>query len=104
MHQEFDVCSPTGSMMSGQKAGVGITFTQLSKGGFCVVKITRGGPSDGKGVLPGDVLQLVDRTEVCFHVLPSLLLFLASNGFCNQFFDTAPGVMSTRLSSCHLNS
>ena len=55
-----------------------------------MVKITRGGPSDGKGVLPGDVLQLVDRTEVGFRVLASLLLFLASTGFFNQIFDTAP--------------
>ncbi len=62
-----------------------------------MVKITRGGPSDGKGVLPGDVLHLVDRTEVCFHVLASLLLFFASTGFFHQFFDTARDVDQVKL-------
>jgi hypothetical protein len=54
--------------MQQHQAGVGITFRQLASGGFIVVKISSGGPSNHKGILPGDVLQLVDRREVCIRV------------------------------------
>ena len=45
-------------------AGVGITFRQRSLGGYSVVQVSSGGPSDHKGVLPGDLLLLVDGREV----------------------------------------
>ena len=45
-------------------AGVGITFRQLATVGFVVVKVASGGPSDRRGVEPGDILTRVDRQEV----------------------------------------
>jgi C-terminal processing protease CtpA/Prc len=45
-------------------AGVGITFRQLATGGFVVVKVASGGPSDWRGVQTGDILTRVDRQEV----------------------------------------
>jgi hypothetical protein len=48
-------------------AGVGITFRQLAEGGFVVVKVASGGPSDRQGVQPGDILTKVDRQEVRAH-------------------------------------
>ena len=45
-------------------AGVGITFKQLASGGFAVVKVGSGGPSDQRGVQPGDILVFVDGIEV----------------------------------------
>jgi len=45
-------------------SGVGLALRQLTSGGFIVAKVLNGGPSDHKGVKPGDRLELVDRTEV----------------------------------------
>ena len=45
-------------------AGVGITFRQRPAGGYTVVTVSSGGPSDHRGVVPGDLLLLVDGREV----------------------------------------